>query len=488
MATAPAPGRPIARELAAALDPRARTLAFVTLTIAFVMELVDGTIVNIAIPSIRADLGASPTAVQWMVAGYAVAFAMLLVTGGRLGDMIGYRTMFVGGMAGFTITSVMCGMAATPTQLVLARLLQGATAACMGPQVMALVQLLYPPQERIKALSLFGVLGGLSAVLGPIVGGALIDADIAGLGWRSIFLINVPIGVAGIVAGRALLPRGASPDAIRIDWIGNAVLILLMFSLILPMVEGRELGWPWWIFALLALALPLAALLHGHLKRRMARAGSALLDPAMFRERSFANGLLTSTVFATAGGGLLIVLTLLLQVGLSLDPFVAGLVHVPFAVGVGLGVGLLGRRVLPRLGRSVLAAGATAMAVGVLGLWWAVANDAGLVAIGIALLVAGLGMGTCAGPLSPIALSRVDTRHAGAAGAALGTVQQLGSAIGAASIGALFFATAHGATEATPTRAAFGPAALSICLLLCIVIVLSRRFPVRLFDGPTARD
>lgn len=452
------------------------------------MELVDGTIVNIAIPSIRADLGASPTAMQWMVAGYAVTFAMLLVSGGRLGDMIGYRTMFVGGMAGFTVTSVMCGLAATPTQLVLARLLQGATAACMGPQVMALVQLLYAPRDRVKALSLFGVLGGLSAVLGPIIGGALIDANIAGLGWRSIFLINVPVGVAGIAAGRSLLPAGGSPDAIRIDWLGNALLIVLLVSLIVPLLEGRELGWPWWTFLLIALSVPQAALLHGHLKRRTADVGSALLAPEMFCDRNFTNGLLTSVVFTTASGGLLIVLTLLLQVGLGLDPLAAGLAHVPFAAGVGLGVGLLGRRVLPRLGRSVLVLGAAAMALGILGVWAAVIGEAGLVAICAALLVTGLGMGTCAGPLSPIALSRVDTRHAGAAGAALGTVQQLGNAIGAAIIGALFFAVARGATEPFATRVAFGPVALAIGLLLGIVILLSRRFPLALFDAPAARD
>ncbi len=170
-----------ARDQASSLAPRARTLAFATLTVAFVMDVLDSTIVNIAIPAIRADLGAGPVAVQWMVAGYSMAFAMLLVSGGRMGDVFGYRRMFIGGMLGFTLASLLCGVAPTPTALIVARLVQGATAACMGPQVLALVQLLYPPHERLAALSFFGVLGGLTAVLGPVIGGALIEANIAGL-------------------------------------------------------------------------------------------------------------------------------------------------------------------------------------------------------------------------------------------------------------------------------------------------------------------
>jgi EmrB/QacA subfamily drug resistance transporter len=471
-----------ARDQAASLAPRARTLAFATLTVAFVMDVLDSTIVNIAIPAIRTDLGAGPVAVQWMVAGYSMAFAMLLISGGRMGDVFGYRRMFIGGMLGFTLASLLCGVAPTPTALIVARLVQGATAACMGPQVLALVQLLYPPHERVAALSFFGVLGGLTAVLGPVIGGALIEANIAGLGWRAIFLINLPIGAGGIVAAWYLLPGGRSPDPLRIDWAGNALVVALLFALVFPLIEARALDWPWWCFGLFATTVPLGVVLWWHLRRQTVRTGSALLDPAMFQDRSFSNGLLTSLVFAVAGGGFLLVLTLVLQVGLGLDPLSAGLLHIPFAVGVGLGISLLGRRILPRLGRSVLAVGSGAMALGVAGVTVTVATSGSVPLIGVALLIAGLGMGTCAGPLSPIALARVDTRHAGAAGGALKTVQQLGNAGGAATVGTLFLVIAGGATSAPETRAALIPAAISICLLLFCVAVLSRRFPQRLFD------
>lgn len=465
------------------LNPRARAFAFATLTVAFVMDVLDGTIVNIAIPAIRADLGASAIAVQWMVVGYSTAFAMLLVSGGRLGDVFGYRRMFLGGMLGFTLASALCGLAATPTQLIVARLIQGATAACMGPQVLALVQILYAPYERVKALSLFGILGGLTAVLGPVIGGALIEADVAGLGWRAIFLINLPIGVAGMIAAWRLLPAGGSPDRLRIDWVGNGIVIVLLGALVVPLVEGHALGWPLWCIALLAATLPLGMALVGHLRRRMASTGSALVDPAMFREVSFASGLLASLVFAVAGGGFLLVLTLVLQVGLGLDPLRAGMVHIPFAVGVGFGISLIGRRVLPRLGRNVLALGAGTMALGVAGVGIVVANGSGLVGLCGTLFVAGLGMGTCAGPLSAIALARTDIRHAGAAGGALKTVQQLGNAGGAATIGTLFFVVADGALAGGPTRAAMTPVAVAICALLLGVMLISRRFPRRLFDA-----
>lgn len=477
-----------ARDRAAALTPRARQLAFVTLTVAFVMDVLDGTIVNIAIPAIRSDLVADAVEVQWMVAGYAMAFAMLLVSGGRLGDVFGYRRMFMIGMAGFTLASASCGLASSSTGLIVARLLQGAAAAVMGPQVLALVQILYRPFERVKALSLFGVLGGVTAVLGPIIGGALIEADIGGTGWRAIFLINLPVGIAGIVAGWSLLPPGRSPDRLRVDWAGNAVMIALVFALVFPLVEGRALGWPLWCIALLVAAVPLTLVLTAHLRRRSAAGRPALVDPAMFADASFTIGLVASIAFAAAGGSFLLVLTLVLQVGMALSPLAAGLVHVPFAVGVAMGISLLGRRVLPRLGRNVLVLGAGVMAAGIAGVMIVVAAQGApdapgvIVPLCLALFVTGLGMGTIAGPLSPIALARMHVRHAGGAGGALKTVQQLGNAVGTATIGTLFFIMSGGALAAGATRAAMLPAGVAIIVPLLGVALISRRLPARLFD------
>ena len=473
---------PSAQAAAGALSSRARSFAFATLIVAFVMDVLDSTIVNVAIPAIRGDLGAGAVAVQWMVAGYSTAFAMLLVSGGRMGDVFGYRRLVLIGMGGFTVASVLCGLAQSPTQLIFARLAQGATAACMAPQVVALVQVMFAPYERVRALSLFGLLGGVAAVAGPIVGGALIEANIAGLGWRLIFLINLPIGLGGMIAAQRWLPAGRSPDPLRIDWVGNALSIAMVFAFVFPLVQGRSLGWPLWCEALLAATLPLALLLWRHLRIHTARTGSALIDPALFRERSFSTGLLASLIFSTASGGFLLILTLMLQVGLGLDPLSAGLVHIPFAVGVSFGVAMLGRKILPRLGRSVLTAGAAVMLLGMLALIVILANGSAIPAICAALLVTGLGMGTCVGPLAPIALARIDDRHAGSAGGMLKTVQQLGTAAGAASIGTLFLVAARGATDPALTRTAFPAAALAICAMLTVVMLLSRRFPRQLFD------
>ena len=481
LASSPA-GIESAAARAARFSPAARTLAFATVSVAFFMDVLDGTIVNVAIPAIRGSLGAGDIAVQWMVAGYSTAFAILLIGGGRLGDLLGYRRMFVGGMAAFTLASALCGFAQTPTQLVLARLFQGATAACMGPQVLAIIQLLYPPAERVRMLSFFGLLGGLAAVLGPVIGGALIEADIAGLGWRTIFLINLPVGFAGIVAGTSLLPGGRSAHPLRFDLAGNALVVLLLFALVFPLVEGRQLGWPWWCWTLLLATVPIAAWLLAHLRQRMARVGSALVDPAIFRERSFGNGLLTSVIFASASSGFLLVLTMLLQVGLGLDPLAAGLAHMPLAIGVGTGVSLLGRRIVSRLGRSVIAVGAGGMILGVIGLAATVLLGWPIAATEACLFVAGLGMGTISGPLSPIALSRIDKHHAGAASGTLKTVQQLGAALGAASVGTLFFVIAGGAVQAGPTRHGFVAAAGAVAVLLLLVAALSQRFPRKLFD------
>lgn len=462
---------------------RQRTLAFATLIVAFVMDVLDSTIVNVAAPAIRAELGAGGAAVQWMIAGYSMAFAMLLISGGRLGDILGYRRVFVAGMAGFTLASVLCGLAQEAWQLVAARLLQGAAAAFMGPQVLALAQLLFSPRERVKALSLFGVLGGLTAVLGPMVGGALVEADIAGLGWRSIFLINAPVGLAGLVAARLWLPAGGAPGGARLDPVGNLLAVALVCALVVPLVQGADWGWPWWCWAALAASAPLAMALVMHLRRRARAGGAVLVDLELFRDGGFASGVAVSLVFAVACAGFLLVLTLALQVGLGLTPLQAGLAHAPFALGVGLGVRVLGRRLLDRLGRGVVAAGSGLMAMAIAlmipGLSGAALPFWSLLVL---LLLAGLGMGAVAGPLSPIVLARVPSTQAGAASGVLKSVQQLGAAAGAAAVGAVYLGLAHGAAQAGATKAAYAPTAIVLVLLLALSAVLSRRMPKALFD------
>lgn len=472
-----------AAQAAASLSPTQRRAALGTLIIAFVVDVLDGTIVNVAVPAIRSDLHASALAVQWIVAGYALAFGMLLISGGRLGDLYGYRRLFLTGIIGFSISSLACGLADDALHLVLARIAQGATAALMAPQVLALIQLLYGPSERVGVLGMFGLLGGVSAILGPIVGGALIDANIGGLGWRPIFFINAPLGVAGVIAALTYLPAGRSAHPLRMDWAGNGLVVATLFALIFPLAIGRELGWPLWCVGLLVAAAPLCWMTLRYLVARTAQDGTALLDPALFRQRSFGLGVVASLIFAVATAGLLLTMMLVLQIGLGMDPLAAGVAHIPFAIGAGLGVGFIGRGLVPRLGRNVLVLGALCMMAGIGLLVPVFAWGGPMLPLAIALLLAGLGMGMLAGPLTPIALARIDKAHAGAAGGVLKAVQQLGSAIGAAGIGALFLWLAKGAQEAEVTRAAFTQTAGVMMLLLLVVALIARLLPTRLFDA-----
>ncbi|MEC4591712.1 MULTISPECIES: MFS transporter [Nitrospirillum] len=438
----PRPGAASAIDQAAAMSPGRRKSALVIVAGAFMMDLIDLTIVNVALPSIQRDLGAGPAAMQWMVAGYAVAFAVLLITGGRLGDTHGYRRLFMVGVAGFTVTSLLCGAAASPALLVLSRLAQGAAAALMLPQVMSLIQVMYPPAERIGALAIFGVLGGLAAVLGPILGGLLIEANLFGLGWRPIFLINGPLGVAGLIGAWRVLPLGRSSRASGVDVLGTLLIAATLLAVILPLMQGREAGWPWWCLASLALAPFLGLLFMRHIRRR-STTGTALVDPGLFANRGFTVGVCISLCFQVVTAGLLFILTLTLQYGLGCSPLETALVHVPYAVGASVAIGVVARRALPRIGLRLIGIGVVIMFAGLVVLFALISAQAPLMAIGGALLVTGTGMGLTGGPLGPVTLSDVDVAHAGAASGTMKAVQQLGAASGAALIGSLYFALAR---------------------------------------------
>ncbi|WP_199902446.1 MFS transporter [Azospirillum sp. B4] len=460
---------------AAAMSPGRRKAALVIVAGAFMMDLIDLTIVNVALPSIQRDLGAGPAAMQWMVAGYAVAFAVLLITGGRLGDTHGYRRLFMVGVAGFTATSLLCGAAASPAMLVLSRLAQGAAAALMLPQVMSLIQVMYPPAERIGALAIFGVLGGLAAVLGPILGGLLIEADLFGLGWRPIFLINGPLGVAGLVGAWRVLPSGRSSRASGVDVPGTVLVAATLLAVILPLMQGREAGWPWWCLASLAAAPVLGWLFLRHVRRRSVT-GTALVDPGLFVNRGFTVGVCISLCFQAVTAGLLFILTLTLQYGLGCSPLETALVHVPYAVGASVAIGVVARRALPRIGLRLIGIGVGVMLAGLVALFALILAQAPLMVIGGALLVTGTGMGLTGGPLGPVTLSDVDVAHAGAASGTMKAVQQLGAATGAALIGSLYFALAPD-LESAHARQSFLTILPVVAALLLVVGGLVTRLP-----------
>jgi EmrB/QacA subfamily drug resistance transporter len=435
-----------AHHAAAGYSHRRRTLALVAVALAFVIDLLDTTIVNVAVPSIGSTLGASKTALEWIVAGYATAFAVLLIVGGRLGDSHGYRRMFLIGIAAFTATSVACGLAPDTLSLQVGRLLQGASAALMVPQVMALVQVMYPPEERYKVYTVFGFLGGFSAALGPIVGGLLIDADWLGLGWRLTFLINLPLGLVSLAAGALLLPPGRGVNAVPVDLRGAGLSVLLLFALLTPLIEGPSRGWPPVLVLMLLGALPLGWATWRYLGARQARRGDALVDPALFRRRKVAIGLLCTLCVNPIMPGYLLVMTFVLQAGRGLSASQMAYACAPIAFGAMTGITLLGPRLNRRIGVRTLLAGIAVFAASLCLCALALGG-----ALSWPLLVAaqfgmGIGLGLCGPQLSYATLRDVPVSGAGVASGLLTTVQQVAAAFGVALAGLAFFHGLDGAT------------------------------------------
>ncbi|WDF74769.1 MFS transporter [Novosphingobium sp. KACC 22771] len=461
----------------ASLSSRQKTFALITLIIALVLEIVDMTIVNTALPAIKASLGADARASQWIVAGYSLAFALLLMAGGRLGDSYGYRRMFVAGVIGFTLSSAACGMAATGTGLVAARLMQGATGAIMAPQSMALVQVLFSPLERVSRMAMFGVIGGLAAIAGPILGGMLIEANLFELGWRAVFLINLPVGIGAVIAGLMFLPEARSGRPAGYDFGGMGLFALAMGAVFWPLIGAGEAGRGGMHFLMLLAAAPLGWAAWRHVARRVRAGDSALFDPALFAIPTFRKGLALSVVFAAAGAGFLLVFAFALQAERGQTPLFTGLLHMPYGFGAMFGIGVMSRNFLPRLGRWVLVIGAGLMLPACLAVLYGATFAQWPWALIAALLVlSGAGMGMTSGCIGPIVVSQVPRDHAGAASALLKTSQQLGSALGVALVGSLYFAWSA-AGHAYPALAAAG----AIDAMLAICVVLALRLPARLF-------
>lgn len=421
---------------------RQRTIALIVVALAFVMDLLDTTIVNIAIPSIQTNLGASYATIQWLIAGYSLTFAVLLITGGRMGDVFGYKKLFLIGVSGFTLASLLCGVAWSPEALIAARLIQGTMAALMVPQVMSLMQVMYKPHERTVVMGLFGALAGIAASLGPVIGGFLIHANIAGLDWRPIFLINVPIGLFALIAAYRFLPEGKSPHPLKLDIWGTGIIMAAMLLLVFPLIQGRELDWPVWTFFMMAASLPVLGIFAWWQKRKEAKDGSPLVPTALFKAPSFVKGLIINIVFQSAMIGFFLPFTLLLQVGLGYEVILAAVTGIPTSVGIALSIGLFGQKLIPKLGRYSLSLGAVVMVSG-LALTYFIVNGSGLDTqwwqFIPGLLLTGSGMGLVMAPIFAVTLNDVDPKHAGSASGVLNAVQQIGGAIGVAIIGVIFF-------------------------------------------------
>ncbi len=445
-----------------------------------VMDLLDGTIVNIATPAIRADLGASLTSLQWIAGGYALTFAVGLVTGGRLGDIFGRRRMFLIGVAGFTLSSALCGAAGSTGTLIVFRLLQGAFAALMIPQGFGIVKQVFPEDEIGKAFGLFGPVIGGSAVLGPVIGGLLVDGNLFGSGWRMIFLVNVPLGIAALVYGARLLPESRAQERPTLD-VPGAVLVSTAIGLIIyPLIQGRTLGWPAWNFAMIGAGLVVLAVFVVVELRRERRGVSPLVTMALFSKRAFSAGLASILVFFGGMIGLMFTFSIYLQIGFGYSAVAAGLAFMPWAAGTALGAVLGAGVIALRYGRHTLHAALAVMAIGIAGMLFVVTRESHHGSIRARVgpeLLAGIGMGGVLSPLFNFILAGVDDDEVGSASGVLNAVQQLAGAIGIALIGSLFFSVAAAQGLAT----AFGHAlwielaALAGCALLVLLLPMQPR-------------
>ncbi|MCX5226793.1 MFS transporter [Streptomyces sp. NBC_00233] len=427
-------------------DKRRWIALAIVMTAAF-MDLVDATIVNIAIPSIERDLGASFGAIQWITAGYALAFAAGLITGGRLGDIYGRKRLFLLGTAGFTLASALCGFAANQEMLVGSRLLQGAAAAMMVPQVLSIIHVTFPAHERGKVFGMFGAIIGLGAVSGPLLGALLTQWNIAGLEWRPIFLINLPVGIAGLLLGRKFITESKAPKALRLDMVGVLLVTAALLMLIYPLTRGRELDWPLWGHLMMAGSLVVFGALVAYEKYKTKKDGSPLVELSLFKVKSFAAGIAVQLTFGVVMGIFFLVWTLYMQIGLGWSPLRAGLTGVPFSIAVSTAAGLSVQKLVPRFGRKVLQTGALTMIAGVLLYLF----EAGRYGTEIEswqmvppLVVMGLGMGLIVAPLTDAVLSEVPKEHAGSASGLINTTGQMGNALGLGLVSVVFFGVIDG--------------------------------------------
>jgi hypothetical protein len=445
--TAPRPAAPPAAPDTTAGPTEGTGLTGAGLAIVLVgvlLPMVDFFIVNVALPTIDRDLHASAPLLELVVSAYASAYALLLVVGGRLGDAFGRRRLFLIGMAAFTLTSLACGLAPTAPLLVAARAAQGASAALMVPQVLSTIQAATHGQRRTRALARYGATGGLAAVLGQLLGGLLVSANLDGTGWRPIFLVNVPIGVAGLALARRHVPESRSGHAARVDHHGTVLLGVTVLALLIPLTEGQSLRWPAWTIALLAVA-PLALTAFVAVEIRTERSGRVpLIPPSLLRHRSMRSGLALALPFFAGFGAFMFSYALLVQQGLHDSALVAGLGLAPMA-GAFLLASLSTSALLRRFGARVLAAGALAQAAGLVilgGTVLAAWPHVPVLALAPGMVVAGLGQGLVMSPLFGVVLSEVPPASAGAASGVLTTTQQVALALGVATLGSLFIALA----------------------------------------------
>ncbi len=444
-----------------------RWIAMAALLVAGFMNLIDVTIVNVALPSMKDAFAATDSQIEWVVAIYILTFALFLLPAGRMGDVFGRRRMFIAGVVVFTIGSALCGLAPSIGGLVAARVLQGIGGAMMTPQTLAIVPAIFPPKERGLAFALFGLSAGLASVTGPVLGGLLIGADLWGMDWRPIFLVNVPVGVIAVLAALRYVPDLPGSSGLKIDFVGIALAAAALMMVLFPLIEGRQMGWPVWCFLMMIAALPMAALFLAWERRQAARDGAQLLPVSLLKNPDFVWGSGLVMLLFAGMPGFFLVFAITLQTGNGLTPLQSGLTTVPFSLGVLLASIASGRLGI-RWPRQRITIGALMLSSGMFALRYML-PEAGeplsRMALAGPLLFAGIGLGTAISPLFQTVLANVSGRDTGSASGALQSFQQVGAALGLAIMGELFFSTLGAQIPgATDVHAVFSHALLMALL------------------------
>ncbi|WP_160159791.1 MFS transporter [Streptomyces sp. WAC05374] len=426
-------------------DPAAsrhRWVALAVVTLASFLDNLDANAVTVVLPDIQRDLGAGFTTAQWTLAGYALAYALFLITGGRLGDIHGRKRLFMSGVAGFVLASAVCGAAPVPEVLVAGRFAQGFMAALMVPQAVSVIVTMFRKDEWARAFAVLGAALSVGSVGGPLLGGLLTELDLLGLGWRAIFLINVPLGAIALVLCARSMPESRSDEPLRLDVVGVVLLTAASLGLLYPLVQGREEGWPGWMFGLMGCAVVLFAVFVRQQRLRHRRDGSALIPPTLFRHRSAVVGLTVTLLVFSGVASFFLVLTYHLQTGLGWSVMKTALVTAAWPVGITATFQIAWRHGSGR-GRLCVGAGSSLMAGGalltLLTVWSAGGGDLSWAQLAGAELVMGCGMGLTTPVLTAVVLGDIPPQDAGAGSGVLNATIQFSSAAGVALLGALYF-------------------------------------------------
>ncbi|WP_406402537.1 MFS transporter [Streptomyces sp. NBC_00879] len=456
-------------------EPALGPLGLFTLLLGAALPLIDFFIVNVALPTIDHDLAAGPALLELVIAGYGLSYAVLLVLGGRLGDMFGRRRLFLVGMAAFGVTSLACGLAPDAWTLVGARVAQGAAAALMLPQVLATIQSATAGPRRARAMGLYGATAGLSMVAGQILGGVLVAADVAGSGWRAVFLVNVPVVLIGLVLAARSVPRTRSAHPAPVDVPGTVLLAVALLTLLAPLTEGRAAGWPLWTWVALAV-FPLAAVAFYRVERHADRQGrTPLVPPSLFGLLSLRRGLALVLPFSIGFGGFMFVIAVALQQGLGMGAVASGLALVPMAVAF-FGASLAGPRLVVRYGTRIVTAGSVLQAVGIALLVLTVRRDwpdVGFLELMPGVALAGFGQGLQLPVIFRLVLSEIPAERAGVGSGVMVTTQQSALALGVATLGSLFLSL----TGSGGMRQALTVTLLVQLGMIALTALLSLRLP-----------